>query len=331
MTQEEPTGDPIPRQEEPLDQPDQADRPDQTDRPDQPDQKDAQQDAENVSFGVSVVQFFLIPALVVVACVALFMFFGWLVAEEKSSLDHLRDIKTGSATKRWQAAFELAKQLNSLEVEGESDREDVDALVPELIDVFETAERDDPRVRRYMALALGHVGDVRAMPVLLKALSDDDAETRIYSIWALGSVGDPRAVGPLMELAHHDDPGIRKMVVYSLGALHAEEARDTLRTALNDYEMDVAWNAAIALAQLGDDSGKGRILQMLDRDVLGSVEEMTEEQRAAAMMTAMQGAVLLGDPQLHARLEVIADSDPNLRVRQAAFESLAQIGKPNQE
>jgi HEAT repeat protein len=285
--------------------------------------------SEDVSFGVTVTQFFLIPALVVIACVALFMFFGWMVSEEKSSVDYLHDIKTGSATRRWQAAFELAKQLDNLE--RQSDREDLDELVPQMIDVFQTADRDDPRVRRYMALALGNVGDPRAVPVLLDALSDDDPETRIYSIWALGSLGDKRALAPLLELAQDEDAGIRKMVVYSLGALRAEEARDTLRAALNDYEMDVAWNAAIALAQLGDDAGKDRILQMLDREFLNTVAEMSEEQRSDAMMAAMKGAVLLRDAQLRARLEDISAGDPDLKVRQAAFESLAQIDKSNKE
>jgi HEAT repeat protein len=297
--------------------------------PPQEEPPDSRPGSLDVSFGVTLIQFLLIPALVVIACVSLFFFFGWLVAEERSSLDHLRDIKTGSATKRWQAAFELAKQLNNLE--RQSEREDFEQLVPEMIDVFETAERDDPRVRRYIALALGHVGDPRAMPVLLEALSDDDPETRIYSIWALGSLGDKRAIAPLLELAHHDDPGIRKMAVYSLGALRAEEARDTLRAALDDYEMDVAWNAAMALAQLGDAAGKDRILQMLDRELLESVAEMTEEQRVAAMMTAMKGAVLLADPTLHTRLEDISEGDPNLKVRQAAFEALVQMDNPNKE
>jgi HEAT repeat protein len=290
--------------------------------------KSPEEPAEDISFGTSVLQFFLIPASVVFACVGLFLFFGWLVAEEKSSVDHLRDIKSGSATRRWQAAFELAKQLNNID---RQDQADIDRLVPEMIDTFSEASRDDPRVRRYLALALGHVGDPKAVPVLLEALSDDDPETRIYAMWALGSLGDERAVESLLELAGNDDAGIRKMAVYSLGTLGAEEARTTLQTALGDYEMDVAWNAAIALAKLGDDSGRDRIFQMLDREFLGSVADMSEEQRSQAMMNAMKGAVLLGDPSFRPGLEEISEQDPNLKVRQAAFEALAELDKPREE
>ncbi len=279
---------------------------------------------EDIGFGSTVLQFFLIPAVVVFACVGLFLFFGWLVAEEKSSLDHLRDIKSGGTTRRWQAAFELAKQLNNID---RQDQADIDRLVPEMIDTFREADRDDPRVRRYLALALGHVGDPQAVPVLLEALSDGDPETRIYAIWALGSLGDEHAVEPLLELVQHDDPGLRKMAVYSLGTLGAEEARATLQAALGDYEMDVAWNAAIALAKLGDDSGRDRIFQMLDREFLSSVGDMTEDQRSEAMMNAMKGAVLLGDPSFQPSLTEISEQDPNLKVRQAAFEALAQLDK----
>ena len=286
--------------------------------------KSTEEPSNDISFGNSVLQFFLIPALVVFACVGLFLFFGWLVAEEKSSLDHLRDIKSGGATRRWQAAFELAKQLNNID---RKDRKDIDRLVPEMVDTFREAERDDPRVRRYLALALGHLGDRQAVPVLLEALSDDDPETRIYAIWALGFLGDERAVEPLLELAQADDAGIRKMAVYSLGTLGALEARPTLQAALSDYQMDVAWNAAIALAKLGDDSGRDRIFQMLDREFLGSVVDMTDEQRSEAMMNAMKGAVLLADASFRPSLAAISEQDPNLKVRQAAYEALDQLDK----
>ena len=56
---------------------------------------------------------------------------------------------------------------------------------------FEGAEADDPRVRRYLTLVLGRLGDPQAVPLLEGALADKDADTRLYAIWALGAVGDP--------------------------------------------------------------------------------------------------------------------------------------------
>lgn len=279
-------------------------------------------DADDVSFARTLLQFFVIPALVVAVCVGIFFFFTWLVSEEKSGVDYLHDIRTGSASRRWQSAFELAKLLNH-----PGDKARLTGLAPEMADTFRVAEDDDPRVRRYLALAMGHLGDPRTVPVLVKALGEKDPETKIYAIWALGAIGDPRAVPPLIEMAEHDDPGVRKMAVYSLGTLGAGEAQGVLRAALNDHEMDVAWNAAMALAKLGDDSGRAQILQMLDRELLGSIEAMTEDQRTEAMITAIKGAALLGDGEMRQRLLDISRQEPNLKVRQAALEALAQVEK----
>ncbi len=277
-----------------------------------------QAEPEDLAFAKTLLQFFVIPALVVAICVVVFLFFGWMVSEEKTSVDYLREVQTGSASRRWQAAFELAKILNH-----QPEQARAEGLVPEMVEAFEEANDDDRRVRRYLALAMGHMGDPEAVPALLDGLHDDDAQTRIYSIWALGRAGDGSAVEPLLLLAKHDDPGIRKMAVYSLGALGDERARDVLRAALNDQKLDVSWNAAIALAQLSDDSGKARILQMLDREFMDSVENMNEEQRAEAMMAAVKGAALLGGEDMRRRLDEISQEDPALQVRQAAFEALA--------
>ncbi len=277
--------------------------------------------AEETVLGGNLIYLFTIPAVVVAACVAVFLFFGWMVSEEKSSVEYLQEIRTGGVNRRWQAAFELSKLLNH-----QPEQAKEEGLVPEMVAQFQSAESDDPRVRRYLALALGHLGDPEAVPALLDGIEDEDPETRIYSIWSLGRIRDARAVEPLVGLARNDDPGIRKMAVYSLGMLGEQKAVPVLQATLDDSTFDVAWNAAIALAQLGDDSGRGRILQMLDREFLDSLAEMTEEQRAEAMVTAIKGAMLLGGEDLHQRLEAISEDDPDLKVRQAAFEALAEMG-----
>lgn len=277
---------------------------------------------QSFTFGTTLLQFFIIPMAVVAVCVGIFLFFGWMVADEKTGLDYLNEVKAGSQSRRWQAAFELAKWLGAHE-----GQEEGAALTPSMVEAFRSARGDDPRVRRYLALCLGYLKDGRSVPLLVEALSDDDAETRIYAIWALGSMGDPGAVAPIMKLVESDDPAIRKMAVYSLGAMKASEAQPLLAAALEDATLDVAWNAAIALAQIGDSSGRALLLKMLDRAYLDGVAGMTEEQKTLAMLTAMKGAVLLPDPDLQTRLEALSRSDPNLKVRQAAFEALAERGQ----
>ncbi|MGH9323850.1 MAG: HEAT repeat domain-containing protein [Vicinamibacteria bacterium] len=276
---------------------------------------------EDVSFARTLVQFFLVPAIVVALSVGVFFFFAWLVSDQKTAVDHLREIRTGSETRRWQAAFELSKIMTM-----DSEKKRMEGLVPEMVTAFEDAADDDPRVRHYLALSLGHLGDPEATPVLLGALEDPDATTRLYASWALGNLGDPRAVEPIIERFNDDDPGVRKMAVYAAGALGDERAVPRLQASLGDPDRDVSWNAAVALAQLGDPSGESLLLQMLDRDFLDEVSEMDEARRLLAMESAIRAAALLPSEPLTSRLREIAAADPNLGIRRLALQALDSRG-----
>lgn len=275
---------------------------------------------DDLDFGRTVLQFFIVPALVVAACVSLFLFFGWLVSDEKTGVDYLNEIRAGSENRRWQAAFELSKIITT-----KSEKERMEGLVPEMVAAFEQAEDDDERVRHYLALTLGHLGDDTATPALVEALGDDDPTTRLYAAWALGSIGDRRSVPELLERVGDDDPGVRKIAIYALGAIDDEGAIPRLRVALSDPVRDVSWNAAVALAQLGDGSGETQLLQMLDQEFLQGVADMNEGQKLLAMESAIKASALLRSESLTAKLRSIADGHPNLVIREAALSALADI------
>jgi len=272
---------------------------------------------EDVSFGRTLVQFFLVPAVVVAASVGVFFFFAWLVSDEKTGVDYLREIQTGSANRRWQAAFELSKIINM-----DSEKRRMEGLVPEMIDAFEGALDDDPRVRHYLALCLGHLGDRTASPTLIAALEDNDATTRLYAAWGLGNLGDPRGVEPLLEKFDDVDPGVRKMAVYATGALGDPRAVPGLQVALGDPDRDVSWNAAVALAQLGDASGESQLLLMLDREYLDGLSEIDDARKLLAMESAIKASGLVKTEALEARLREIASSHPNLALRKLALGAL---------
>src|SRR5436309_3033854 len=196
------------------------------------------------------VQFFLTPLAVVAITVGVYVGFRSLVANDsRSAHEYLAEVRNGGSDRRWPAAYELSRLMADPKVR--ADR----ALAPALVKAFEAAKDDDPRVRRYLALAIGRLDPplpAEAVADLSKALDDPDSEARISAIWALGSSGDPAVVGTLQPLYESSDAGIRKMVVYALGALPGEAQVVTLRTALNDSTADVRWNAAVALARHGN-------------------------------------------------------------------------------
>ena len=166
----------------------------------------------------------------------------------------------------------------------------------------------------------------------LTGWSDSDiGEVRISTIWALGASGDPRVAARLQPFYQSPDPGIRKMVVYALGALPGDAQLGTLRTALQDAEPDVRWNAAVALARHGDREGAGVIRQMLDR---GYVEQTVKREVrqdgdmdpiADVMISGLRAAAALKDDTLREPIAALSQQDRSMKVRQAAFEALKAI------
>jgi HEAT repeat protein len=273
-----------------------------------------------------VLQFFVFPLAIVASCVAVFVVFGLIAAEGKSAREYVQEVRSGGANRRWQAAFELSKLIQA-----KKDKQLEDPrFLPELLQLFEDAEKDDPRVRRYLALALGRIGDARAVPALLKVVAqsgpDADSETLIYSIWALGALKDTAALPELRRLAAAEDAGVRKATVHALGALPGEAARERLVASLQDPVEDVRWNAALALARRGDATAAPVLRGMLDRRHLDDVAGLSPEQREEAMLAAVAAAAQLKDPELTSLLGELQRGDPNLRVRQAASSALAARG-----
>lgn len=149
-----------------------------------------------------------------------------------------------------------------------------------------TLHHDDARVRRETILALSKFGDERAVPLLVKALTDreatlraaaalglgltkvptaampllerlgqeTDAETLAEMIRALGRIGDPRAVPALAERAgaggffSRTPPQVRIEAVRALGEIGGDAARDVLQRLLRDRNGEVRDAAFRALS-----------------------------------------------------------------------------------
>ena len=99
------------------------------------------------------------------------------------------------------------------------------------------------------------------------------------------------------------DPGIRKTAAYALGGFADPAAADALRPLVDDPVADVRWNAALALARLGDGSGTPVLEQMLDRRLLAQIPDITPEQQEDAMISALNALIALErrDRRGHAR------------------------------
>jgi HEAT repeat protein len=275
------------------------------------------------------VQFFLIPLAVVGLTVTVYVGFRSLLANDRTAQEYLSDVRNGGSDRRWPAAYELSRLMADPKVR--ADR----TLAPALVKAFEAARDDDPRVRQYLALAIGRLDPPlppEAVADLTKTLDSADGETRISVIWALGSSGDPAVVSKLQPLYESPDQGIRKMVVYALGALPGDAQIETLRQALQDPSPDVRWNAAVALARKGRHEGVPVLRQMLDRQYVEQTvkrDVRQDEDRdpiADVIISGLRAAATLKDDALRPSVTMLSQQDRSMKVRQAALEALKVMG-----
>jgi HEAT repeat protein len=284
---------------------------------------------------------------VVGVTVLVYMGFRSLLTDDRTPQDYLAEIRSGGLARQWPAAFELSQLMDDPKVRGDK------ALALALVEAFDQAKEGDPRLRKYLALAIGRLEPPlprEAVDVLLKSLSDPEKpwtpdvwsringwtdemnEAHISTIWALGASGDPNVVQALVPLYASPDAGVRKMVVYVLGALPGQGQLRTLQTALEDGAADVRWNAAVALARHGARDGVPVLRQMLDRSYVERAvtrnvrQDGNQDPVADVLISGLRAAAALKDASLRPSVEGLSQQDRSMKVRQAAIEALKAIG-----
>jgi HEAT repeat protein len=266
-----------------------------------------------------VAQFFLFPLIIIAICVGIFLLFGYLTQEQRSPREYLSVIQNGSDSQRWQAAVELSHQVFT-----EKDKMDP-AFAGDMIAAYRNVRNGDVRVRRYLALAIGNIGDKRAVPSLVEGLDDSDTENQIYTLSALGLIGDNSAVPGVAKQLKHPDPSVRKVAAYVLGAIKDPSAAHDLQIALNDVKEEVRWNAAMALARMNDDAGADILERLLDHGYVDRIPDMTPDQKTDLMVNAVKCLALLKYQPAREKVAALSRSDPNLAVRDAALEALKKF------
>ena len=99
------------------------------------------------------------------------------------------------------------------------------------------------------------------------------------------------------------------------------ESAGPLRGLLEDPVADVRWNAALALARLGDRAAIPVLRRMLDRALVGQVPEIRPDQQEEVMVSAVRALNALDREASRELFERLAEGDPSLKVRQAAIEA----------
>ena len=247
--------------------------------------------SENSRIYVLFYSFFLIPFMIAVFGAVFFLLFKFVTYETNNVEDLLNQVKIGSASKRWQSAFELAKVLNNPDSDPLSS-----SFKDQLSSAYERSIHDDPLVRSYLAMAMGATQDTTFGRSLINGLEDKSLETRIAAIQALGMIKYSAAVNPISQLIETaDNESERLSATISLGMIGDDSAVPHLIKLLEDEEANIRWDAAIALAKMGEKSGAYIIEGLLDREYLNQFKEVDPIEQSRVLMVAINTASILFD------------------------------------
>ena len=174
----------------------------------------------------------------------------------------------------------------------------VDALSDAL--VLGESDPAHNQMNKEIASALGHIGDKKAVPTLLKLLKARDNYVKIEAINALGQLKSADAVEPLIEMATSEsgEPFIAKKAIQALGHIADARAVPALKQMMFKERKGVSFyvESSFALYQIGAPAVPALVPLMAGEDK--AFLEWTRENKVIEPAVYAKTAQVLGD--LHA-------------------------------
>lgn len=179
--------------------------------------------------------------------------------------------------------------------------------------LIEHLDSEDAASRRAAVLALGRIGDIRAVEPLIALLEEDDRELVTVAAAALARLGDRRAFDALLGLLGDADLGVRQAAIGALNSIGHPDMSHRVRLLLDDGDVRVRESAVKIAGYFGyADCAAALFDRCRDTD---------ETVRAAAL----EHIAYLDDPRTVPILMAALAADTP-RVRAAAAQSLAHAG-----
>ena len=261
--------------------------------------------------------FFLIPFMIAIFGAVFFLLFRFITFETNNASELLNQIKIGSASKRWQSAYELSKVFNN----PDHIPDDL-SFKNQMISAYNHSKHDDPLVRSYLAIAMGVTRDNFYAAILTEGLNDENRESRLAAIQAVGMVGAKIALPKLKSLLKKSQfIDERLAITISTGYIGDSSSIPFLQELLYDEEPNIRWDAAIGLAKMGDTSSVFIIENLLDRNYLSSFPELTPSEIDQVISTAIYVTSILKHDRFYSKLQELA-LDKNLKIRNSVIKTI---------
>jgi HEAT repeat protein len=247
-----------------------------------------------------------------------FLLFRFITFETEDASELLNQVKIGSATKRWQSAYELSKVFNN----PETIPDDL-TFKNQMVSAYKHSINDDPLVRSYLAIAMGVTGDEFYAEYLVKGLKDESRESRLAAIQAVGMVRASESLADLTNIVKTSDyQDERLAATMSLGFIGDKRSIPVLDNLLDDDEPNIRWDAAIALAKMGERSCIPIIRNLMDREYLITFPQLDHNEVNKVLLIAIETSSIIKDNLFEPQLMDLANSDENLTIRNAAIKTL---------
>ena len=110
--------------------------------------------------------------------------------------------------------------------------------------------------------------------------------------------------------------------VIALGMIGDKSVITDLQILLSDEEPNLRWDAAVALAKLGDRSGSQIIENLLDRKYLDNYPSVDGWEKTQAILVAIHISNQISDDRFIPNLKYLASNDMNMKIRDSAIKTL---------
>lgn len=302
-------------------------------------------------FGRQMAQLIVIPAVIALGCVVVALLFAYLTGRPDTVETQLLQLRQTSGLgrlpmglqdprykDRGRAAASLAQSIRTLD--DPDKRADISAQLADILS-HDVGEQEST-LRAYLLLALAQLGQPEALGLIVEHLDDPQPTAAIAAVRALLEYPDREAarsaIGPLRRAAGRSDANLRALVAAALGAMAVADDEQTkvvlreMMTSTGAADREARWNAAAALARLGDEQGT-RVMAhlLLSREALArlggpgdpsAISKPGQTRIILASLGTLAIATDVIDPQVWASVRLLASDDPDITVRKQARQLL---------
>jgi HEAT repeat protein len=260
-----------------------------------------------------MIWFFIVPAAGFTIWAAFQLVQGLVLAKPKNLEDRLAEIDTArTAGDRWQAAYSVAQELQKLRVSNALQslpEERREAVVSKLHDLIQK-HPNDLRLKRYLLLTLGQLGERLSLPILEASLDDADAEIRFFAAWGFvdtllkqPSEITASRVAKVQAMLSAKDSSLQKIASTFLSQVpNRPDLLNLVAKELSNPNVEVRWNAAVALGAARDSRSIPVLAEVFDLRLLRSLNMRSSQDLEQLVRGAKQAADKIEAPEIQQKI-----------------------------